>query len=244
MSRYLITDEDFDLMNQVAVIQVQNEIVDSKWEYEKKANRQDFFKLSSKPWSSNIKDRLKKSARDMIPTEIKSLRLTKEGCKHYACPSIVYIKHLGEIDINKVDVASLVKDDMPDVSEYCFQKYRRRLIERDNPRMKSPFDHIGNLQWRKMSDGHMGCSQDNEIFRNWALYPWTRAKTFKDGVTNAPPLVLHDDNQFDMTEKYCRFKGVSYKKADEGKHNDDCYVSRGQAVAETILGYWPRDLYR
>lgn len=232
------------MLGNVIQIKIMNERVESKWEYEKLAKREHLFQLSSKPFNSDIiKDKLKKSAWHLLPTEIKTLTLTEEGCKYYACPSIIKMIDRGPVDVSTLDLASLVKENVPEVSEYCFQKYRRRLIERDNPNIKSPFDNFGNLQWRKLSDGRMGCAVDTEVFRNWLLFPSLRDEKYKRGVTDAPPFVLHDDNQFDMTEKYCRFKGVSYKKADEGKHNDDCYLTRGQIVTEALLGYWHRDLY-
>lgn len=96
---------------------------------------------------------------------------------------------------------------------------------------------VGHYSWKptKNSGGQSVCSPSNFIMERWCKSPETRLDgKFKRGVTDTVPFnwtVRNGKEVCEITEEYCRLKGVSYD--DRAK---DCYVSKAQKVAEFFTG--------
>lgn len=95
----------------------------------------------------------------------------------------------------------------------------------------------GYYSWKvtKNSGGKSVCSPSNYLMERWCKSPETRLDgKFKRGVTDTVPLnwtVRNGKEVCEITEEYCRSKGVSYDA-----QTRNCFVSDAQQVAEFFTG--------
>ena len=96
---------------------------------------------------------------------------------------------------------------------------------------------VGYYSWKvtKNSGGQKVCSPSNYLMERWCKSPETRLDgKFKRGVTDTVPFNWTSRNGqevCEITEEYCRTKGVSYDS-----DTKDCFVSDAQKVAEFFTG--------
>nr|AKD28085.1 U1-like protein [Glypta fumiferanae] len=235
----IITSDDKKWISDVFEVKMQNDYVDSKMAYEISKGRSDLYEVKIVPFYTPLVNCVKKEYVDKLPTSKKILALTKKGCDYYSCPRMVY--HTGRkkaLLFTQLQMSEINEKELG-VSDWCVRKYKYALRAEQDKTVTNPFDPSFYLYWQKLPDGTLGCTHESEAFRNYIIYP-----NPEHNDKDVPGMKLWDDNQFDITEEYCKAKEVSYKKPTPGKHDDDCYMSRAQTVGEVIFGKLYREFFR